>query len=66
MLFVHGASNAGTSWVDLIAALEGFRCIALDRPGCGLSDPIALGPRRDLMAIEAYADTLVRDVLDAL
>jgi 2-hydroxy-6-oxonona-2,4-dienedioate hydrolase/4,5:9,10-diseco-3-hydroxy-5,9,17-trioxoandrosta-1(10),2-diene-4-oate hydrolase len=66
VLFVHGASNSGTSWVDLIAALEGFRCIALDRPGCGLSEPIATGPLRDINAIEAYADALVRDVLDAL
>ena len=66
VLFVHGAANAGTSWLQLMAALEGFRCIALDRPGCGLSEPIAAGPLRDMNAVEAYADTLVRDVLDAL
>ena len=66
VLFVHGAANAGTSWLHLMAALEGFRCIALDRPGCGLSEPIAAGPLRDMNAVEAYADTLVRDVLDAL
>jgi 2-hydroxy-6-oxonona-2,4-dienedioate hydrolase len=66
VLFVHGAANAGTSWSSLMAALDGFRCIALDRPGCGLSEPIAAGPLRDIAAIEAYADTLVGDVLDAL
>lgn len=66
VLFVHGASNAGTSWMSLMAALDGTRCIALDRPGCGLSDPIVGGPLRDINAIESYADTLVRDVLDAL
>jgi len=66
VLFVHGASNAGSSWVNLIAALDGFRCIALDRPGCGLSEPIAAGPLRDINAIEEYADNLVPDVLDAL
>lgn len=66
VLFVHGAANAGTSWMSLVAALPGFRCIALDRPGCGLSDPIVGAPLRDLAAVESYADTLLRDVLDAL
>jgi len=54
------------------------RCTRLpDRPGGRAADglrstqafgcrPIAAGPRRDIAAIEAYADTLVRDVLDAL
>jgi pimeloyl-ACP methyl ester carboxylesterase len=65
-LFIHGASNAGTSWMGLIAALAGFRCIALDRPGCGLSDPLVGGPLRDIDAIESYADSLVSDALDAL
>jgi 2-hydroxy-6-oxonona-2,4-dienedioate hydrolase len=66
VLFVHGVSNAGTSWMSLIAGLEGFRCIALDRPGCGLSEPIAGGPLSDIDAVESYADTLLRDVLDGL
>ncbi len=66
VLFVHGASNAGTSWMSLMAALHGFRCIALDRPGCGLSDPIAGGPLHDIDAVESYADALLSDVLDAL
>jgi len=66
VLFVHGAANAGTSWMSLVASLPGFRCIALDRPGCGLSDPIVGAPLRDLDAVESYADTFVRDVLDAL
>jgi pimeloyl-ACP methyl ester carboxylesterase len=66
VLFVHGAANAGTSWMSLVAKLGEFRCIALDRPGCGLSDPIVGGPLRNLDAIESYADSLVGDVLDAL
>ncbi len=66
VLFIHGASNAGTSWMSLIAELPEFRCLALDRPGCGLSDPIAGGRLRDFDAVESYADTLLRDVLDAL
>lgn len=65
-VFIHGASIAGTSWAHLVAALEGVRCIVLDRPGCGLSDPIAGSPLRDLAAIERYADRLLPDLLDAL
>ena len=63
-LFINGASNAGTSWMSLMVALEGFRCIALDRPGCGLSDPIAGGSLRDIDAVESYADELLGEVLD--
>ncbi|MGA9276702.1 alpha/beta fold hydrolase [Ilumatobacter sp.] len=66
VLLVHGASNAGTSWMSLMAKLQDFRCIALDRPGCGLSDPIVGGPLRDIDAIESYADRLLTDVLDGL
>lgn len=66
VLLIHGAANAGTSWMSLMAKLPDFRCIALDRPGCGLSDPIAGGPLRDIDAIESYADRLLTDTLDAL
>ena len=40
-VFVHGGSTGGTSWAPLAARLGGFRCILLDRPGCGLSDRLA-------------------------
>lgn len=67
LLFVHGASVGGTSWSGLAAALAvDHRCILLDRPGCGLSDPIVGGPLRTLEQVQAYADRLVPEVLDAL
>lgn len=66
MLFIHGGSIAGASWCKLAAGLEGVRCILVDRPGCGLSDPIVGGPLRDLASVEAYADRLLADLLDAL
>jgi pimeloyl-ACP methyl ester carboxylesterase len=65
VLFVHGASNGGASWASLVARLVGFHCVLLDRPGCGLSDPIATR-LDDIEGIEAYADTLIPDVLDAI
>ena len=67
VLMIHGASNGGSSWVNLVDALSDFRCIALDRPGCGLSAPINNGqPLPDLDAVRRYATSLVPDVLDAL
>jgi 2-hydroxy-6-oxonona-2,4-dienedioate hydrolase len=66
VVFIHGVSVAGTSWCQLAARLHGLRCILVDRPGCGLSDPIVGGPLRDLASVEAYADRLLPDLLDAL
>jgi 2-hydroxy-6-oxonona-2,4-dienedioate hydrolase len=65
-VLLHGGSIAGTSWATLAAALDGVRCILVDRPGCGLSDPIVDGPLRDLRSVRSYADRLLGDVLDAL
>lgn len=67
IVFVHGASVAGASWGQLAKGLDGFRCILLDRPGCGLSDPLpdAAGAA-DVEAVKRAADQLVPDVLDAL
>ena len=66
LVLIHGASIAGTSWATLAAGLDGVRCVLVDRPGCGLSDPIVGGPLRDLGSLEAYADHLLGDLLDAL
>lgn len=66
VVFIHGGSIAGTSWCQLVARLDGVRCIVVDRPGCGLSDAIVGGPLQDLAGIEAYADRLLGDLLDAL
>jgi pimeloyl-ACP methyl ester carboxylesterase len=65
VLFVHGAMNGGASWAPLIARLPGFHCVALDRPGCGLSDA-RREPLEDLAALGELADTLIVDVLDAM
>jgi 2-hydroxy-6-oxonona-2,4-dienedioate hydrolase len=66
-VLLHGGSIAGASWATLAAALlEDVRCILVDRPGCGLSDPIVDGPLRDLDEVKAYADGFLGDLLDAL
>jgi pimeloyl-ACP methyl ester carboxylesterase len=65
VVFVHGASNGGTSWASLAARLDGFHCILIDRPGCGLSPRLGR-PLADMAALGAFADDLVVDVLDAI
>jgi pimeloyl-ACP methyl ester carboxylesterase len=64
VLFVHGGSTSGASWAGLAARLEGFRCIILDRPGTGLSQPLAT--ELDAQGLSRFGETLVIDVLDAL
>lgn len=65
VLFIHGGSSWGTSWADLVAPLTDFRCLLLDRPGTGLSDPI-IPPISSIDELTRVADVLVTDVLDAL
>lgn len=65
-LFIHGVTVAGSSWCRLACALPDLRCILIDRPGCGLSDPLPPGSVHDLTALLTYADDLAADVLDAL
>lgn len=67
IVLVHGASVDGTSWVQLLPGLLDFRCIVVDRPGCGLSDPLpGEAGRADVSAVKVAADQLVPDLLDAL
>ncbi len=67
VIFVHGVSVAGTSWLRLVDALkDDFRCLLIDRPGCGLSDPVPYGPLKTAAAFKRYAEDLVPDVLDGL
>jgi 2-hydroxy-6-oxonona-2,4-dienedioate hydrolase len=64
VLFLHGGPNSGSTWGPLVGHMPGFRCLLLDRPGTGLSDP--LPTPLTLAAAPAYAEVLVADVLDAL
>ena len=64
IVFVHGGNTAGTSWASLVAALEGFRRIVIDRPGCGLSPAPAAPLSAD--SLPGFGDGLVVDLLDGL
>ncbi len=65
VVFVHGGSINGTSWATLVAKLPDFRCILVDRPGCGLSAPLVSG-FSDVQRCNAFAEAFVVDVLDEL
>lgn len=62
LLFVHGGPSAASKWAPLVGRLPGFRCVLLDRPGCGLSEP----PPRPPRAVRPYVAQLLADTLDAL
>jgi pimeloyl-ACP methyl ester carboxylesterase len=62
VLFLHGGPNSGSTWAPLLEHVEGLRCLLLDRPGTGLSEPLPL-QKDDLVE---FASTLVSDTLDAL
>jgi pimeloyl-ACP methyl ester carboxylesterase len=61
LVFFHGtpSSRLDAEWLDEAAGLAGWRMIAIDRPGIGLSSPVHGGAVLDL------ADD-VADLLDAL
>lgn len=64
VLFIHGGPGAaGSIWAYLVAQLQGLRCLLVDRPGTGLSDPQLL---EDPAAVRQEAATLVADVFDGL
>lgn len=65
IVFIHGASTSGTSWASLSARLPDVRCLIVDRPGTGLSDPW-VRPIRDAASLKAVAREFLPDLLDAL
>ncbi|HVM53250.1 MAG TPA: alpha/beta hydrolase [Acidimicrobiales bacterium] len=64
LVLVHGASNSGISWASLISDLApSFRCIAVDRPGCGLSPKLSR-PLEDVASLRSFAASFIASLLD--
>lgn len=64
VLLLHGASSAGSSWADLVVRLQDFRCLMVDKPGTGSSDPF---PQRfDFPGLQRFAEDYVSELLDGL
>jgi pimeloyl-ACP methyl ester carboxylesterase len=62
LLLLHGVSFTGAAWAPLFAELEGFRVLAVDLPGHGLSDPVRYRRGR----VREHTHRLIEDILDAL
>jgi pimeloyl-ACP methyl ester carboxylesterase len=62
LLFLHGASSMAAAWAPLFAELQGFRLLAVDLPGHGLSDPVRYRRGR----VREHTRKLIDDVVDAL
>jgi len=67
VLFIHGGPNSGSTWAPMLPSLlsaagGGFRCLLVDRPGTGLSEPLAVRAEN----LEAVGAAFVGDVLTAL
>jgi pimeloyl-ACP methyl ester carboxylesterase len=63
ILLVHSAGTVASMWAPLMAALPGRRLVAVDLPGCGLSDRYRFAPDEDL---RAHGVSFLSAVLDAL
>jgi pimeloyl-ACP methyl ester carboxylesterase len=61
-VFLHGGSTNALSDLLVLERLNGVRGIAVDRPGCGLSDPAELPSERYREAVVGC----VEEILDAL
>jgi len=62
VVLLHGVSESAAIWAPLFTELRGFRLLAVDLPGHGLSDPVAF--RRG--QVREHARALIEDILDAL
>ncbi|HEX5691458.1 MAG TPA: alpha/beta hydrolase, partial [Roseiflexaceae bacterium] len=62
LLFVHGGPNAASTWAPLVKRLPDFRCVLLERPGCGLSELPATPAKR----VRQQMVDLLDDALAAL
>jgi pimeloyl-ACP methyl ester carboxylesterase len=62
LVLLHGVSLSAAAWAPLFNLLPGWRVLAVDLPGHGLSDPAAFRPGH----VRQYARELIDDILDAL
>lgn len=62
LLLFHGVSLSAAAWAPLFAPLAGYRVIAIDAPGHGLSDPVVYARGK----VRAHTRDLLGDIFDAL
>jgi pimeloyl-ACP methyl ester carboxylesterase len=62
VLFVHGSGMSGATWAPMLAELRDRRCLAVDLPGFGASDPYDYSGR----SLREHAVAQMRSIVDAL
>jgi pimeloyl-ACP methyl ester carboxylesterase len=62
LVLFHGVSLSAAAWAPLFAPLAGYRVIAIDAPGHGLSDPVVYARGK----VRAHTRDLLDDLFDAL
>jgi len=62
LLLLHGGTFTAAAWAPLFPELQGFRLLAVDLPGHGLSDPVRYRRGR----VREHTQRLIDDILDAL
>jgi len=62
VLFIHGGGGEAVDWAPLLARLEGVRAIAVDRPGCGLSDGFSYSG----VDLRSHGVSFIESLLDAI
>jgi pimeloyl-ACP methyl ester carboxylesterase len=62
LLLLHGGTFTAAAWAPLFGELGGFRSMAVDLPGHGLSDPV----RYERGRVREHTHRLLEDILDAL
>lgn len=62
VVLVHGLGLQAAIWAPLMAELHGFRLIAVDCPGCGLSEPFLYSG----VDVKRHAVSFLSSLLDAL
>jgi pimeloyl-ACP methyl ester carboxylesterase len=62
LVLLHGVTLSAVVWAQLFKVLTGWRSLALDLPGHGLSDPTVYRPGR----VREHARRMIDDVFDVL
>lgn len=62
VLFIHGGPNCGSTWAPMLRQFDGFRCLLVDRPGTGLSEPYPVTASN----LASFGAGFVPGVLDGL